>query len=136
MMPHFASSEDGLSSTTLLEAFAVRQGLSHTWRMAKTPRLGRTLISGRLPPLYIGAWIRALGATPAAIARETGLNEGYLSTLVNSPTSNPSFIVVILIADYLHIPTDYFRRPPPGPAVLAQTTGIDPDTLSRLRPQP
>lgn len=101
--------------------------------MARKPTKGRTAIPGADPILHIGSWIRRLGATPATIARKTGLNEGYLSELVNGKKTNPSMVVGFIIADYLDIPVDYFRRPPPSTEVVQEAERLRPDVIARLR---
>lgn len=88
---------------------------------------------GRQPrKLYIGEWIRALNARQIDVVRATGINEGYLSSLISGTRKNPSFEVLNRIADYLEIPVSYFNRPPPDREFIAEASGLDPRVLARL----
>lgn len=93
----------------------------------KAPRAAR--------PLYIGQWIRALGFTQRAIVKSSGLNEGYISQLVNGEKDNPSADVVMLIADALEIPMNLLYQPPPDKEFIAQAAKLDPSIIGRLRKQ-
>lgn len=86
------------------------------------------------PPLYIGPWIRSLGSTPSQVAREIGMNEGYLSELISGKKSNPSLSIQCEIAKFLKIPHTYFLRPPPAAEILKETSGLDAGTIARLKP--
>jgi hypothetical protein len=83
-------------------------------------------------PLFIGQWIRAMGHKPAEVTRAIGLNEGYLSELISGAKRNPGGTVLMDIADFLRIPVDYLRRPPPSREFLEQASILDPAVLLRL----
>jgi transcriptional regulator with XRE-family HTH domain len=85
-------------------------------------------------PLYIGQWIRALGMTPAEVARGTGMNEGYLSQLISGDKKNPSGATLSLLAGHLGIPIDYLYRPTPDREFIEKAGQIDPSVLARLKP--
>lgn len=72
--------------------------------------------------LFIGQWIRALGRKPSDVARGIGLNEGYLSELISGSKKNTSGTVLMEIADFLDIPIQYLRRPPPNPDVIREVS--------------
>ena len=82
--------------------------------------------------LYIGQWIRALGQRQIDVVKATGINEGYLSELINGGKWNPTYEMIMRIAEYLQIPVHYFNRPPPDREFLAEAAGIDPEVLNRL----
>lgn len=82
--------------------------------------------------LYIGEWIRALGVKQIEVVRATGINEGYLSSLISGTRKNPSFEYLNQIADFLGIPVGYFNRPPPDREFLTEAAGLDPKVLARL----
>ena len=83
--------------------------------------------------LYVGQWIRALHKRPIDVVRATGINEGYLSELINGRKKNPSGHTLAQIADYLEIPMSYFYRPPPASETLNQLSDLDSAVLNRLR---
>lgn len=82
--------------------------------------------------LYIGQWIRALGMRPIDVVKGTGLNEGYLSELINGKKKNPSGTTLIQLAEFLDIPMSYLYKPPPPQEVINQASDIDPSILKRL----
>jgi transcriptional regulator with XRE-family HTH domain len=87
-----------------------------------------------LPPLYIGQWIRALGYTPAEVARGVPINEGYLSQLIAGKVKkNPSAAMLVGISRFLNVPLDYLYQPPPDREFIQQAATLDPLVLSRLR---
>jgi transcriptional regulator with XRE-family HTH domain len=83
--------------------------------------------------LYIGQWIRALGMRPIDVVKGIGINEGYLSELINGKKKNPSGGTLIQIAEFLDIPMNYLYNPPPPQEIINQTSGIDSSVLERLR---
>lgn len=82
--------------------------------------------------LYIGEWIRALGLRQVDVVRGTGINEGYLSSLISGGKKNPSFDLLNQVADFLGIPISYFNRPPPDKEFLAEAAELDPKVLTKL----
>lgn len=102
--------------------------------MAGKPRKPRSGTYQAPRKLYIGEWIRALGLKQVAVVRATGINEGYLSSLISGGKDNPSFEVLNQVADFLGIPVSYFNRAPPDREFLAEAAEIDPKVLSRLLP--
>lgn len=92
------------------------------------PREGR-------PVYFIGEWIRALGFQQNEVAEAVGINEGYLSGLINRRKDNPSAAMLIKIANFLRIPSDYLRRPPPSPEFIQEAAGLDSGVLARLKPR-
>lgn len=100
--------------------------------MSEKARLTRRQAPKQFRKLYIGEWIRALGFKQVEVVRATGINEGYLSSLISGARRNPSFDVLNEIADFLGIPVSYFNRPPPDKEFLAEAAGLDPRVLSRL----
>lgn len=82
--------------------------------------------------LYIGEWIRALGLRPVDVVRGTGINEGYLSSLISGSKANPSFDKISQVADFLGIPVSYFNRPPPDRDFIAEAAELDPKVLAKL----
>lgn len=83
-------------------------------------------------PLYVGPWIRAVGTTQAAVSRETGINEGYLSEIISGGKKNPSAAKLMLIADFLKVPLGDLYKQPPSAALLEQVAGYDPAVVVRL----
>lgn len=103
--------------------------------MVKSPRKRRRRENRAPPPvLYVGQWIRALGLIPADVAKGLKMNEGYLSQIINN-TRVPSVAMLNEIADFLEIPAEYFKKPPPSKEFIAQASEIDPKILARLRKQ-
>lgn len=86
-----------------------------------------------IKPLYIGQWISALGLVQREIAREAGMNEGYLSLLISGKKVNPSHAMVAAIADAMGIRWDCLYEPPPSKEVIQTAQNLDPVVLSRLR---
>lgn len=84
-------------------------------------------------PLYVREWMRALGFRAAKIARSTGINEGYLSEIVNRKKRNPSRAVIKQIAAELGIDWKALYDPPPAEAQIQQLQKLSPETLERLR---
>lgn len=101
--------------------------------MSKSPKTARRRVRREPPPVYIGEWIRALGRRPVDVVRATGMNEGYLSSLINGDKKNPSPALVAEIARALDIPAAYLYSPPPDRALIERTSWIAPDILARLR---
>lgn len=101
--------------------------------MAKQKPRRKSPISRQFRLLYIGQWIRALGARPVDIAKTTGINEGYLSELINGRKKNPSGHTLAVISDFLGIPMSYLYRPPPSQDVIESVSEMDPAVLSRLQ---
>ena len=85
------------------------------------------------PALFVGQWIRALGERPVDVVRGTGINEGYISELINGGKSNPSAVKMLQIADYLGIPLHYLYQPPPDRQFIEQVASLDPAIIARLR---
>ncbi|XUM21019.1 helix-turn-helix domain-containing protein [Bradyrhizobium oligotrophicum S58] len=100
--------------------------------MAQRPKTTRAAAQRQFRKLYIGEWIRALGMRQVDVVRATGINEGYLSSLISGGKKNPSFEMLNQIADFLGIPISYFNRPPPDREFLAEASGLDPRVLQRL----
>lgn len=82
--------------------------------------------------LYIGEWIRALGYKQVEVVRKTGINEGYLSSLISGAKKNPSYDMLNQIADFLGVPVSYFNRPPPDRQFIEEAAELDPRVLARL----
>lgn len=111
----------------------MEQNPPHYRPMAKRPRKPVQPFKRTFRLLYVGQWIRALGKRPRDVVNATGINEGYLSELVNGRKKNPSAHTLIQIAGYLEIPVDYFYRPPPSQELLEQLSEFDPLVVSRLK---
>jgi hypothetical protein len=82
---------------------------------------------------FIVPWIRAMGFTPAYVAKKIERNEGYFSQLGKGTKFNPSEEIRDEIAGVIGVPTAYFRRPPPtlnGP--LSAAADIEPAILRKL----
>lgn len=101
--------------------------------MIKKPPIPQSRPLREQPQLYVGQWIRALGAKPAEVARATNINEGYLSQIISGAKTNPSRAFLKQIADYLGITVGDFDGPPPAPELLDEIAKIDPKVLDRLR---
>lgn len=82
--------------------------------------------------LFVGEWVRALGIKQVEIVRATGINEGYLSELMNGRKKNPSFAILTQIAEFLGIPVSYFNRAPPDREFIAEAAELDPKVLAKL----
>lgn len=104
---------------------------AHTLDMPKG-RIGRTKIPGVSPRWYIGEWIAALRAMPADICRGTLLTQSYLNDLIHQRKTNPSGHALALLADYLGIKVDDFRRPPPAQGIQRQIRGLSSEAIARL----
>jgi transcriptional regulator with XRE-family HTH domain len=100
--------------------------------MAGKPRAMPPRRPKQFKKLFIGEWIRALGMRQVDIVRGTGINEGYLSSLISGSRSNPSFDVLNQVADFLGIPVSYFNRAPPDREFIAEAKELDPRVLARL----
>lgn len=88
----------------------------------------------RAPTTYfIGPWLRALGHKQRDLVTAGILNEGYLSELISGGKRNPSAEIIMDIADFLGIPVDYLREPPPTPEFIQQASELDPEVLKKLR---
>lgn len=85
------------------------------------------------PPLFIGPWIRALGKTPAEVAKDAPMNEGYLSQLISGKKKTPSIEILQAIAKVLDIPRDKLHEPPPSKEVIDAARSLGPSVLDRLR---
>lgn len=105
------------------------------WAMAQKPAIARRRAKPVPPPLYIGEWIRALGRTPAEVARGIQRNEGYLSQLISGKKQRPSLGLQQEIADELGIPMHYLLRPPPDKDFIQEARQLDPAVIDRLRKQ-
>ena len=103
--------------------------------MPKRPQKPAHAIRRQFRLLYVGQWIRALHKRPIDVVKATGINEGYLSELINGRKKNPSGHVLAAIAEYLEIPMSYFYKPPPAQEFLDQVSELDPAVLSKLRSQ-
>lgn len=101
--------------------------------MSKTPRKPAGPIRRQFRLLYVGQWIRALDRRPTDVARGSGVNEGYLSELINGRKANPGGHVLLAIAAELGIPMDYLYRPPPDQKLLEKLDEIEPEILAKLR---
>lgn len=84
------------------------------------------------PPLFIGQWIRAMGLTPAEVARDAPMNEGYLSELISGRKQKPSIEILQAIAKVLGIPRDKLHEPPPAKEVIEAARTLGPSVLRRL----
>lgn len=85
------------------------------------------------PPLFVGGWIKTMGFRPSEVARETGINEGYLSQIISGKRDNPSRLVLHKIANCIGIPMEYFNRPPPNRQFLTEAAALDPTVLQKIR---
>jgi hypothetical protein len=103
--------------------------------IVETSRMVKPQISPTSKParqLYVGLWIRALGFTPAEVARGAPINEGYLSEIISGKKANPSAAKLMLIAEFLDMPLgDLYKQPPPS-ALLGQLDNYDPNVIVRL----
>ena len=86
----------------------------------------------KVPVLFVGPWIRAHGKRPSEVARGTGINEGYLSSIISGKKKNPSTEKLALIADFLKMPLGDLYKAPPPQAVLDQVAKYDPAVILRL----
>jgi transcriptional regulator with XRE-family HTH domain len=86
-----------------------------------------------LRQLYIGQWLRGLGLRQTDMAKETGINEGYISSLISGERDNPSAAILLQIADFMDVPVNYLYKPPPDRNVIIEAGSIDPLILARLR---
>ncbi len=100
--------------------------------MAGKPKTLRKAPQRQFRKLYIGEWIRALGLKQIDVVRGTGINEGYLSSLISGSKKNPSFELLNQIAEFLRIPVSYFNRLPPDREFIAEAAELDPRVLARL----
>lgn len=97
------------------------------------PMAKRTRVPSKAPrALYIGQWIRATGSTPAEVARETKINEGYISQLISGQKKNPSGDKLFAIAECLKIPLGNLYKLPPSASILDQVADLDPEVVIRL----
>jgi transcriptional regulator with XRE-family HTH domain len=98
--------------------------------MPKPLRLDR---HRRPPELHIGQWLTRLGVKPVELAREVEITESYVSELISNRKKNPSFNVLSDIADYLGVPLDALRRPPPSVEAIDAVGGLPPATIERMK---
>ena len=82
-----------------------------------------------------------MGYTRGEVVAETGINEGYLSSLINRGKDNPSAWTLRRLSLALRVPIDAFRnyaldKPPPVPhgpyrrqAPYEASWGLGPDSL-------
>jgi transcriptional regulator with XRE-family HTH domain len=82
--------------------------------------------------LYLGEWLKALGIRPAKVARETGINEGYLSSLISGRKRNPTRSILLRIAKSIGIEWHLLYEPPPPKAVIEQIKKYGTGVLQRL----
>lgn len=101
--------------------------------MAKRPTTGRQRRKRENPPFYLGLWIRRLRLRQVEVAKGAGVNEGYISELVNG-SKYPKAGVKADIARFMGIPPHYLDNPPPEQDAIDQVRGIDSDTIQRLKP--
>ena len=94
--------------------------------------MARQIRRRRARTLYIGEWIRVLGRKQVEIMRLTGINEGYLSQLVNRERINPSADILATIAEALGIDVQALYRPPPSRAAIDEIGSLDRAQLAQL----
>lgn len=82
--------------------------------------------------VYLGEWLKALGIRPAKLATATGLNEGYISQLINGKKSNPSRDFLKTVATELGLQWRDLYEPPPDRATLEAARRYPAAVLDRL----
>lgn len=70
--------------------------------------------SGTGSQLHIGQWIAFMGLTQAEVARESGVNEGYLSQLISGKyDKDPRVSMLDALSDAIGVETRALFGPPP-----------------------
>jgi transcriptional regulator with XRE-family HTH domain len=82
--------------------------------------------------LYLGVWLTALGVRPAKVARDTGINEGYISQLISGQKRNPTRSILLRIGKAIGIEWYLLYEPPPPKATLEQLRKYGSGVLQRL----
>lgn len=134
MAEDFASSKVECQAGTLLLAIGMSEESGHNGTMGKVPfRRQRR----KNPPVYIREWLRAFGLRAADIARQSEINEGYLSQLISGKKKGPSTGLLIELAACMPQPFHYtkFFVPPPDDATLRALASIDPALIPFLKPR-
>lgn len=95
----------------------------------------RRIVNEELP-LFLGEWLTVLGVKQSTLARETEINEGYISQLCRRGKGNPSFYILAKIADFLRIGIDQLRQPPPSRDTIEAIRSLDPKLINRIHRDP
>ena len=82
--------------------------------------------------IFLGEWLIALDMKAAELARNTGINEGYISQIVNNQKDNPSSKMVHALALGLGIPAKLLYEPPPTKEALRDAAKYGIELLVRL----
>jgi hypothetical protein len=103
---------------------------------AKPPRMPAGASARTNPPLWVGAWIRRMRAKPADVARQSGVNEGYISEISKfdgkpfDKAVSPS--ILKKIGDVIGISPAAFFAPPPDQDAIDQLRNLPPEVLAKL----
>jgi hypothetical protein len=84
-------------------------------------------------PIFLREWMTALNVRGVTIRQETGITEGYISSLKSGRRKNPGQPILKQIADVLGISVPELYRPPPSDEDLAKMGPYSAQTLARLR---
>lgn len=103
-------------------------------RMTKRPRTPRKRPERPNQPLYIGQWIAALGLRQTDVAKDAGINEGYLSQLISGERTNPSGGILWAISRAMGIEARKLNEPPPSREILEALRKLDRGLINRLAP--
>lgn len=83
------------------------------------------------PKLYIGPWIRRLGLKQVTVAKEAGIGESFMSSIV-AGDKYPSPGVLADIAKAMGVSEHELRAPPPDEDLIRAAAAISPETLAKL----
>jgi transcriptional regulator with XRE-family HTH domain len=84
----------------------------------------------KIPPkLYVGEWIDRLGYKRVEVAKAAKVTESYISDLSGGKRKNPGLAVFFALADFLKMPADGLRYPPPPRLEIESTKHVDPAQL-------
>lgn len=85
------------------------------------------------PKLYLGEWLFVLDVKPAAVAREIGVTESYLSELIAGIEKiNPSSALTFAISEFLGLTVNDLYRPPPSKAAIEAAGSPTPPQIAAL----
>lgn len=82
--------------------------------------------------LHIGPWLTKLERKPSDVARQIGLNEGYLSQLISGEKKNPSSDVLLRLSEELGISINALYSRPPEMDVTSRVKVLRPEQLEAL----
>lgn len=107
---------------------------AHPSAMAKKPKIERDVFDAEDDDdrLYLGEWFSVLGFKAAKVARESGINEGYLSQLIGRKKTNPTRSTLKKIGKVVGVEWHLFYELPPPRSAIEHLHKYGPSLLERL----